>query len=688
MIGQTVLHYKIEQRIGAGGMGEVYRARDLKLDRPVVLKFPFTDMTRLAEIRERLIREAKACSALNHPNIVTVHEINEWKGRLFICMEYVDGKTLIEISRSQTIAVPQALDIVAQIISAVNAAHKKGILHRDIKSSNIMLTADGLVKVLDFGLAKFIDATPLTHSRAFMGTPAYVAPEVVQGNAPDHRSDIFSLGVVFYELLAGRLPFTGDNPSSLMYNIAHNPPAPLREGGRQTPSQLEAIILKALDKNPEQRYQQLEAMLKDLHKFQSHQAAPVEMPTMKINEPKAPAPFIPPVPAPYIPPVPAMEPPRTSHSPTRIDLEGLAQRLRLPKRRLMENPYLNRVMIRDPGDFYGRKSEFQRIYARMSAGSRPQSISVVGERRIGKSSLLHYLYHPANRKKFLANPESYVFALMDFQEEGLVSLKDFFTAIFDAFMQEFDNEFKISFRPDYQGFRSLVRMLDGRGIRMIVLFDEFEMVTSNTLFDPEFFAFFRSMANKYNIAYVATTAKDLQSLCHSKEIATSPFFNIFSNLNLGAFKPDEAIELICEPSTAAGCSLEPFVDDIIRLAGLFPFYLQIACSVFFELVKSGRRQDAALLKEAKRSFLEEAGVHFKNTWEKFSPVERTLLGNIVRRKKRRESEEYLVNKLLKESYLIEKNGRLELFSETFAEYLGQNLGVDSFWNKLKFWRRS
>jgi len=676
MIGQTILHYKIEERIGAGGMGEVYKARDLKLDRPVVLKFPFTDMTRLAEIRERLIREAKACSALNHPNIVTVYEINEWKNRLFICMEYIAGKTLTDISRSRVVPIPETIDIFTQIISAVNAAHKKGILHRDIKSSNIMLTADGLVKVLDFGLAKFIDATVLTQGQAFMGTPAYVAPEMIQGQLPDHRSDIFALGVVFYELLAGRLPFLGNNPSALMYSIVYNPPAPLRETGRSTPSELEAVILKALAKEPNKRYQHLEAMLNDLHKLQSQRfAAPAEMPTMIISAVEAP-PFV----------APAREPPRASQAPDRIDLDRLAQRLHLPKRDLRENPYLNRVMIRDPHDFYGRKSEVQRIYARITAGSRPQSISVVGERRIGKSSLLHYLYHPANRKKFLTNPETYVFSLMDFQEERMGGLKNFFAAIFEAFAQELGADFIASFSPDYQGFRALVRALDGRGIRMIVLFDEFEMVTSNTLFDPEFFAFFRSMANKYNIAYVATTAKDLQSLCHSKEIATSPFFNIFSNLNLGAFKSDEAVELICEPSSAAGCTLEPFVDDIIRLAGLFPFYLQMACSVFFELVKSGRTWHSSMLKEAKRSFLEEVEVHFKSTWEKFSPLERALVVNLIHGKKRRESEEYLVNKLLKESYLIEKNEQLTLFSETFAEYVRQHLGVDSFWRKLQFWR--
>jgi len=680
MIGQTILHYKIEELIGSGGMGEVYKARDLKLDRPVVLKFPHTDLHNFSQMRERLIREAKATSALNHPNIVTIHEINEWKNRLFICMEYVDGKTLATLCRAKKLPSAEVIDVMTQVLSAVHAAHKRGILHRDIKSSNIMLTEDGLVKVLDFGLAKFANSSTLTQSHVFIGTPAYAAPEVIQGNSPDHRSDIFSLGVVFYELLSGRLPFAGANPTSLMYAMVYHQPLPLREAGCEVPAALEAMIRKALEKEAAKRYQNLEAMLLDLHDLQ---APPESMTdntmTVKVGldevRPKQSRGTL----------------PAQSRSAARplghLNLERLAQRLRQPKRATSENPYLNRVMIREPGDFYGRKSEIQRIYARMASGSRPQSISIVGERRIGKSSLLHYLYHPENRKKYLGQPESYVFAFIDFQEEPLAALKDFFTTLYNAFTQEFSGEFNASFSPDYQGFRNLVRSFDAQGIRMIILFDEFEMVTANTLFDPEFFAFFRSMANKYNIAYVVTTAKDLQSLCHSKEIATSPFFNIFSNLNLGAFKHDEAVELICEPSTVAGASLEPYVEDIIRFAGLFPFYLQIACSVFFELIKNGRPHDAAMLKEAKRSFLEEATVHFKNTWEKFSLTERALLGNIILGQKLRESEDYIVNKLLKESYLLEKNDQFTVFSETFAEYLRQNLGGESFWRKLQFWRR-
>jgi serine/threonine protein kinase len=672
MIGQTILHYQIEEKIGSGGMGEVYKARDLKLDRPVVLKFPHVDMLQAPQIQQRLIREAKTSGSLNHPNIVTIYEINEWNNRLFICMEYVEGKTLAQICRARQIPLQEALDIAAQIASAINAAHKKGVLHRDIKSSNIMLTADGLVKVLDFGLAKFVDATVLTKHGDIMGTPAYMAPEIMQGVEQDQRSDIFAIGVVLYELLSGRLPFTGGNLPALMYAMLNDQPLSFREIGKEAPRELEALIMKALAKEPEKRYQKVEQMLNDLERIQYGQpiSAEAETKTMAVVSEEAPR--------------ESPEPP-TVPSPGPVDLDKLSQRLHSPKRPQGENPYLNRVMIRDPEDFYGRKSEVQRIYARIAAASRPQSISVVGERRIGKSSLLHYLYHPHNRRKYLANPETYVFAFIDFQEEPITSLKELFKSIFNAFMQEYLGEFKISLSADYQGFRSLVRSFDAQGMRMIILFDEFEMVTSNRIFDPEFFAFFRSMANKYNIAYVVTTAKELQSLCHSKEIATSPFFNIFSNLNLGALKLEEARELICEPSAAAGHPLEPYVDDILKLTGLFPFYLQIACSAFFELVKTGTLREAAMLQETKRQFFEEAGVHFKNTWEKFTPEEQKLVTNLIAGKKPRESESYLVNKLVNDSHLVEKNGRFSLFSETFADYLREHLGLNKGRKTLRFW---
>jgi serine/threonine protein kinase len=664
-------------------MGEVYRARDLKLDRPVVLKFPHASAFDSKIVRERLIREAKASSALNHPNIVTIYEINEWHGRLFICMEYVEGRTLGEICRGGAVPIHEVIAIATQIVQTISAVHKRGVLHRDIKSSNIMLTDEGLVKVLDFGIAKLAGATALTGSQVFIGTPAYSAPEVIRGASPNERSEIYAVGVVLYELLAGRIPFSGEEPSAVIYAIMNVLPLSFQEVGRPVPQNLEDTVMKALAKMPEERYQTLEEMLHDLARWQHPRdsAATATQTIVKRNT------EILAVKKTSASPGHKSPPPATAVNAGPVDLALLQARMGAPKRRPGENPYLNRVMIRHPDDFYGRKNEVQRIYSRIASAARPQSISVVGERRIGKSSLLHYLYHPQTRQKHLSNPQSCVFAFLDFQEEPLGSLEELFNGIYDAIRQEYLGKFQTALSPDYQGFRSLVRSLDTQGIRLIILFDEFERVTSNPLFDPEFFAFFRSMANKYNVAYVATTAKELQSLCHSKEIATSPFFNIFSNLNLGAFKPEEAQELICEPSAQAGYPLAPFAAEILNLAGLFPFYLQMACAVFFELVKKDGQRDVAMLREAKRQFLEEAGVHFKNTWEKFSPMEQKLINKLIAGKRPAETENYLANKLLKESYLIEtEGGRFKLFSPAFADYLSEHLGISKGWKMFRFWK--
>lgn len=641
MIGQTVLHYQIETQIGVGGMGKVYKAHDLKLDRPVALKFPDTNIVELDQMRERFVREAKAISALNHPNIVTIYEINEWDKRLFICMEFVEGKSLAEIVRAQALPVSEALAIARQIVRAVNVVHKKGILHRDLKPSNIMRTPEGLVKVLDFGLAKFVNAKPLTKTGSIMGTWAYIAPEAIQGAPPDQRRDIFAIGVILYELLSGRRPFSGDNEAALIKAVLDQPPQPLRE----VPRELEAIVMKALEKELKKRYQNLDEILRTLEEIQGVLSYPAAARTATIEL-------------------------KTSATASTIG----------------ENPYRHRETISSPGAFYGRKSEVQKIYAGM-AGARPQSISVIGMPAMGKSSLLNFLYHPENRQKHLPNPGNYVFALSNFQQTPISSLQEFFSSLLNAVAQERPEKFNSSLSPDYQGFRSLARFLDAHGLRLVILLDGFEAVISNQIFDLDFFDFLQNLANKYNLVYVATSEWDLQSLYHSREVAASPFFSRFLPLKLGVFKPEEARELICAPSAAAGYPLEPFVDEILSLAGFFPLYLQIACSVFFALIKAGQKQDVVMLQDAERLFNEEAERHFKNLLEKFTPAERELLTAIASDKKTDKLGDDLAQKLLDEAYLIEKNGEMKLFSEVFAEYLRKNFNLVSFREKLQFWRR-
>ncbi len=220
MIGKSISHYKILEKIGGGGMGVVYKAQDLKLDRFVALKFLPPHLTSSNDEKQRFIHEAKAASALQHSNIYTIHEIDETEdGQIFICMDYYEGETLDKRIKEKPLPIEEATDIAIQIAQGLAKAHEKEIVHRDIKPANIMLTADGVIKILDFGLAKLSKQTKLTKEGTTLGTIAYMSPEQTRGDAVDARSDIWSLGIILYEMITGQLPFKGDYDQAVMYGI-------------------------------------------------------------------------------------------------------------------------------------------------------------------------------------------------------------------------------------------------------------------------------------------------------------------------------------------------------------------------------------------------------------------------------------------------------------------------------------
>jgi len=245
-------------------MGIVYKAQDVRLDRPAALKFLPRGLASSPAERERFNHEAKAASALNHPNITTVYEIGEHDGQLFIAMELVEGKTLKKLANEETPALDRILDIGIQLCEALAGAHEKGIVHRDIKGDNIMLTPKGQVKIMDFGLAKLKGAAKLTLTGSVLGTLAYMSPEQAQGKEVDRRSDIFSLGVVLYELITGKLPFNGEHPAALIYTICNEEPEPLTRFRNGVPENLLRILNKALAKGMEERYQNIADLNVDL----------------------------------------------------------------------------------------------------------------------------------------------------------------------------------------------------------------------------------------------------------------------------------------------------------------------------------------------------------------------------------------------------------------------------------------
>jgi eukaryotic-like serine/threonine-protein kinase len=265
LIGQTVSHYRILDKIGAGGMGEVYRATDTKLGRNVALKVLPADMARDPDRLARFEREARSVAALNHPHIVTLHSVEEAEGVHFLTMELVEGQSLDHCIPEGGLPVQQIVEIAGALADALAAAHGKGIVHRDLKPANVMVTEEGRVKVLDFGLAKEIRAanssdatmTSAGHTEVglVMGTPRYMSPEQIAGRAVDHRSDIFSLGVLLYEMATGRRPFTGTSSAELASAILRDTPPLVTDLRANLPADLARIIQRCLEKGAADRFQ-------------------------------------------------------------------------------------------------------------------------------------------------------------------------------------------------------------------------------------------------------------------------------------------------------------------------------------------------------------------------------------------------------------------------------------------------
>ena len=256
--------YRIVEPIGKGGMGVVYKAEDIKLKRTVAVKFLPPELTEDSEAGERFLREAQAAAALSHPHICTVHEVNEAKNEPFIVMEYVEGESLKEKIHKGPLDQAEELDIAIQVAEGLEEAHGRGIIHRDVKPGNIMITSKGQAKVMDFGLAKVLGESLITKEAKTMGTAAYMSPEQVQGEPCDLRTDIWSLGVVLYEMLTGELPFKGDYEQSLMFAIVNREPEPLSKVGPGFSSDLENILGTALAKNPADRYRNMTDLIQDL----------------------------------------------------------------------------------------------------------------------------------------------------------------------------------------------------------------------------------------------------------------------------------------------------------------------------------------------------------------------------------------------------------------------------------------
>ena len=284
--------------------------------------------------------------------------------------------------------------------------------------------------------------------------------------------------------------------------------------------------------------------------------------------------------------------------------------------------------------------------------------------------MLNFIYQPSNREKYIENHEQCKFCFIDFQERKNIALPEFFSGLFELLSRELHGQLDITQSPSYEGLKELVMQTQEEGLKLILLFDEFDAITQNKNFDMEFFAFLRALANRYDVAYVMSSGRRLQEFCHTKEIADSPFFNIFSNIFLPPFTREETLTLIREPSEAAGYPLNSVEDAIISMAGDFPFFVQMACSVFFEYALDYPvSTEEVSLPEIWERFLTEASGHFEYIWDHCPADQREVLLHLAEGNHPPQSEEYLVRGLQKQGYVLEEGGQSRLFSNVFAEYI-------------------
>jgi len=627
MIG-TVIDgsYRVDGVLGEGGFGVVYQCTELELDRKVAVKMLRKGMVAERDLR-RFTTEGKSLASINHPNVVHIYRLGSTPDGPYIAMEFVLGRVLRTVVETERPPARRVVEIMRQVAAGLGAIHGMGLLHRDLSPNNIMVLDDGAAKILDLGFAKTIGAAHSMESQGMIvGTTAYLSPEQLnEGGLASPVSEVFVLGTILYEALTGVHPFRAEHPMSLMYNIAQRAPKPLVHYLPDCPESLARLVMRCLSKQPHER------------------------PAGMVEIERALAEMI-----------------------SRSDVQRVAAPTGMPDlgpRETPSNPYLNRVMIKHREDFFGRAQEVKRIYARFNA-TPPGSISVVGQRKIGKSSLLNYVYTRANRQELLKEPDKMVMVFLDLQRDSGMSMETFVRTLIGIAELELRGRLDLTgCTHDLSGVRDLVQRLDGAGFRLVLLLDEFETVTTNPNFNLEFFSFLRYLANHYNVAYLTSSERDLQQLCHTKEISDSPFFNIFSTLPLTVFKRDEAETLIREPSERVGKPLGAYASTIIDMAGLFPFFVQMACSHAIEYLDENPDAREPDFREVRRRFYEEARLHFRYIWDSFEEHERSTVMRVATGKSLPDALRHVLSELENRHLAETEGGSSRLFASTFEEFV-------------------
>jgi serine/threonine protein kinase len=619
--------YRVDRELGEGGFGMVYECTEVALERTVAIKMLKSGLGE--RDARRFITEGKNLASLNHPNVVQIYRFGHNDGVPYIAMEFLRGRTLRTLVEHQRPGPGRVLAIMRQVAAGLAAIHALGTLHRDLTPNNIMVVEGGTAKILDLGLAKTMGVmTSMDSANTLVGTMGYAAPEQLNQGEVGFPAEIFSFGIVLYEALTGVHPFRAEHPVSLLYNIGQRPHEPLTTHLPECPPPLARLVDECLAKAPEDRPASMVAVEKSIAELLARDDV------------------------------------QTATAPMTIPTPG--------PRETPRNPYLNRVMIKHRDDFFGRVQELKRIYARLNA-TPPGSISVVGDRKIGKSSLLNYVYARATREQYLEHPDRMIMVFLDLQQDKGMSMETFVRTLRGIADLELRGRVDLSdCAYTLDGVRDMVQRLDSGGFRLVLILDEFEIVTKNPNFPLDFFSFLRYLANHYNVAYLTSSERDLQVLCHTKEISDSPFFNIFSTLRLTVFRPEEAEALVRIPSDRVGKPLGPYTEQILDLSGLFPFFIQMACSHAIEYLDDHPDAKAPDFAEVRRRFYEEAKLHYRYIWEGFDEHERSTALRVASGKSLPDSLRH-VREELEARHLVETDsGRPKLFAATFDEFVKHN----------------
>jgi serine/threonine-protein kinase len=651
--------YKVIDLIGTGAMGKVYKARDPNIDRVVAVKVIHSELvSQSAKFLERFHREAQAAGRITHPNIVIVYDVGLEGTTSYIVMEYLDGKPLSDVIGGG-LSPEHIIDFSIKMCDALEYAHSNELVHRDIKPENIMILATGQIKITDFGLARLASSPHLTQSGLISGTPSYMAPEQIQGQQLDGRTDIFALGCVMYEMIAGHPPFAGNNIGTVLYRIMNEDPAPSERLDTIAPQMLKHIVLRALSKNREHRYQTCAEIAQDLRQCK------------EVGEAVG-----------IIQPPPPVETTRTAVISVADELSAV-------------NPFTYGNPVTDPTRFYGRQREVEQIFSRLRNPAF-ESSSVVGERRVGKTSLLRVMAHEDVVRARGLDPEKVIFVYNDLGMVGesttplqlwLRLLRTIRRQIQDPDpeLNDIIAELRSSGQVDNYLLADFFDLLSDVGSSVVLLLDEFETITYNANFGPDFFGVLRSLAIHHDLALITSSRQELVDLCHSDEVRTSPFFNIFANINLRGLTPTEANEMIVHPLSGTGVTFtEQDKRTIVEISGYHPFFTQVAAHFMWdahhEQVPEDRRASYV-----RRHFDAESDPHFSDYCQHSTENERIVLTALaLRGALDRQGEascgmdeirqafgrlDLVAGHLVKRSLVIRQDQGLALFSPSFEDWV-------------------